>query len=266
MIFPEHCKYVGYASARPCGDRVYFLSRYLIRETEDGCELLEVTPDPEGKGMMRNVVASRVLAAADQVCQYPEKVQLHDRTLLLHLAKKSGFRCTIFHGLDEHTTFVLDPDLSDLLTIHVYDVTPPRASLSMSLHELESTGLFGGLSVQFSHHVRDLREIGADVYPCRASGFGHTLDADEMHGGEFIAGCLTGSQFYTECYGKDFTLENICPLEQVAEEPFIARCCRSEREGIRTWNGKRGAVVHWGANPSAIVQSVNDLVAQWRMK
>ena len=29
MIFPEHCKYVGIASTKPCGERVYFLSRYF---------------------------------------------------------------------------------------------------------------------------------------------------------------------------------------------------------------------------------------------
>jgi hypothetical protein len=58
MIFPEQCKQVGYASTKPCGDQVYFLSRYLVRDTGDGYELLEITPDPEGKGMMRTIVAS----------------------------------------------------------------------------------------------------------------------------------------------------------------------------------------------------------------
>ncbi len=59
MIFPEHCKYVGHASTQPCGDRVYFLSRYLLRDTGSGYEVLEVTPDPTGKGMMRDIVSSQ---------------------------------------------------------------------------------------------------------------------------------------------------------------------------------------------------------------
>ena len=42
-------------------------------------------------------------------------------------------------------TFVLDPDLSGLLKIHVYDVAPPRPSLSACIRELESAGLFGDL-------------------------------------------------------------------------------------------------------------------------
>ncbi len=266
MIFPEHCKYVGHASTKPCGDKVYFLSRYLIRDTACGPELLEVTLDPAGKGMMREIISSRVLAPPEQVYCYPERVQIHDRARLVRLAHESGYRCTIFTSLEENRTFVLDPDLSGFLTVHVYDVIPPRPTLSASLRDLETDGLFGELKVRFVHHIRDISTVTAEVYPCRAAGYTRTLDADPMQGGEHVAGCLTGSQFYTECYGKDFTLENICPLEQVQEEPFIARCCRAEREGIGSWNGKYGAIVHWGASPAMIARSVNELVTRWRAK
>ena len=264
MIFPEQCKQVGHASTKPCGDLVWFLSRYLVRDTDTGSELLEITPDPTGSSMMRRLVASKVIATANETYRYPEKVQINNRLRLVELALDSGYRCTIFTGLDEHMTFVLDPDLSDFLKIHVYDVTPPRPSLSACIRELEATGLFGDLSVTFCHHTRDITQVKADVYPCRAAGYAKTLDADLMQGGEKVAGCLTGSQFYTECYGKDFALENICPLESVREEPFIARCCRSEREGIGMYKGKFGAVVHWGASPSRIAHAVEDLVLQWR--
>jgi hypothetical protein len=266
MIFPEQCKQVGYASTKPCGDQVYFLSRYLVRDTGDGYELLEVTLDPAGKGMMRTIVAAKVIATAQETYRYPANVQIHDRTRLIGLALDTGYRCTIFTGLDEHMTFVLDPDLSGLLKIHVYDVAPPRPSLSACIRELESDGLFGDLSVTFCHHTRDITQVHADVYPCRAAGYTRTLDADPMQGGERVAGCLTGSQFYTECYGNNFVLENICPLESVREDPFIARCCRSERVGTGISKGKYGAVVHWGANPAQIAHAVNELVIQWRAK
>jgi hypothetical protein len=266
MIFPEQCKLVGFAATRPCGDQVYFLSRYLVRDTGDGYELLGITPDPGGSGMMRRIVASKLLASAQETCRYPGKVQIHDRTRLIGLALNTGFRCTIFTGLDEHMTFVLDPDMSGLLRIHVYDVAPPRPSLSACIRELESAGLFGDLSVTFCHHTRDIAQVQADVYPCRAAGFTRTLDADPMLGGERVAGCLTGSQFYTECYGKEFELENICPLESVQEEPFIARCCRSERVGMGVFRGKSGSVVHWGASPAQIACAVNELADQWRAK
>jgi hypothetical protein len=266
MIFPEHCKFVGRATTKPCDDKVYFLSRYLIRDCDSGYELLEVTLDSQCKCMMREIVSSRLLAGCGDVYWFPEKVQIHDRARLVGLALETGYRCTIFTGLDEHTTFVLDPDLSELPAIHVYDVSPPRPSLSASIRELEACGLFGELSVRFVHHVHDISQLNADVYPCRAAGFTRTLDADRMDGGERVAGCLTGRQFYTECYGRDFELENICPLEKVAEEPFIARCCRSEREGICTWNGNLGAVVHWGASPARITSLVNELVGKWRSR
>jgi hypothetical protein len=266
MIIPGHCKHVGRASTKPCHDRVYFLSRYIIRDTPGGHEVLEVTPDPDEKGMMRTILSSRVLAREKEVYRYPEKVNLYNRTRLVERALDTGYRCTIFTGHDEHQTFVLDPDLSGFLKIHVYDVSPPRPTLSSGIRELEAVGLFGDLSVQFCHHIRDITEIRADVYPCRASGFEKTLDADIMQGGEQVAGCLTSSQLYTECYGKDFRLVNICPLESVGDEPFIARCCRSEREGIRTWNGKSGAVVHWGAQPIQIFDSIRELVSLWRTR
>jgi hypothetical protein len=266
MIFPEECRQVGYASTKPCGDLVYFLSRFLVRDTGDGYELLEITPDPAGSSMMRRIVASKVIATNQETYRYPQKVQIHDRTRLIGLALDTGSRCTIFNGLDEHMTFVLDPDMSGLLRIHVYDVAPPRPSLSACIRELESAGLFGDLSVTFCHHTRDISQVQADVYPCRAAGYTRTLDADPMCGGERVAGCLTASQFYTECYGNDFELENICPLESVSEEPFIARCCRSERAGTGNWKGKYGTVVHWGSNPRQIASAVNDLVVQWRSK
>lgn len=266
MIFPEHCKNVGHATTKPCDDKVYFLSRYLLRDAGNGYEVLEVTLDPHDKGMMRAILSSRVLAKTHEVNCYPEKVNLHNRTRLVELALDTGCRCTIFTGHDEHQTFVLDPDLSEYLKIHVYDVSPPRPSLSACIRELEAAGMFGDLSVQFCHHIRDITEVHADVYPCRASGFEKTLDADFMRGGEQVAGCLTASQFYTECYGKDFQLVNICPLECIRQEPFIARCCRAEREGSTSWNGHTGAVVHWGAHPVKIYESVRDLVSRVRTK
>ena len=264
MIFPEHCKVVGIAAEKPCGDRVYALSRYLLRETDGGYELLEVVLDPSEKRVMREIVSSRVLATPYEIFPYPQMVQINDRTRLVRLAQESGYRCTVFTGLEENMTFVLDPDLQGFLAVHVYDVLPPRPTLSASLREMEAIGLFGELSVVFDHHVRDITAVPADVYPCRAAGYTRTLDADPLRGGERVAGCLTAQQLCTECYGTDFTLENICPLEQITEEPFIARCCRSEREGVGTWNGKLGAIVHWGASPAKIARSVQELVSRWR--
>jgi hypothetical protein len=264
MIFPRLCKEVGYASTKPCGDRVYFLSRYLIHATEHGHEVLEVLPQPKGKGLMRTIAGTRVLAGVDEVTWYPQKVQLHNRSRLVRLARDSGTRCTIFTGHDEHTTFVLDPDPSLFQTVSVYDITPPRPSLSATLRDLEEAGMFGELDVHFEHTLRDISQIDADVYPCRASGFKKTLDADLLIGGERVAGCQTAREIMKECYREGFEVTDICPLSMAADEPFITRCCRKEREGIGTFSGKFGAVVHWGASPYEIWAAVRDLLARWR--
>ncbi|MDD1665036.1 MAG: hypothetical protein LUQ32_06740 [Methanomicrobiales archaeon] len=264
MIFPGHCKEVGAVTGKPCGDRVYFLTRYLIRESPEGTQVVEVEQVPGDRGMMRRVASLRTLAAGDEVVRHPESVNLHDRTALLHLALSSAHRCTIFRGLDEHTTFVCDPDPSGLLTLHVYDILPPRPHLSATIHDLERDGLFGELSVEFAHHVRDIREIEADVYPCRAAGFTRTLDSDPVAEEDIVAACMTGAQILRECGGRGVIVKEICPLESVTEEPFIARCCRSEREGVMVFRGMFGGVVHWGATPRTIADTVKNVVEGWR--
>ncbi|MDD1677790.1 MAG: hypothetical protein LUO93_01215 [Methanomicrobiales archaeon] len=264
MIFPRECKEVGYADTHPCGDRVYFLSRFLVQKAGEGYEVLRVDLDPAGKGMLRRLLRTYLLATPDEVSWYPQKVQLHDRRHLVDLAVRSGTRCTIFSGYDEHITFVCDPDPSSFLTVHVYDIEPPLPTLSATLRELEATGLFGSLDVGFVHHVRDLASLMADVYPCRAAGFPRTLDADTVLSGDRVAGCLTAVQLLEACGVTDTVVEDICPLGQVKEEPFIARCCRSEREGIGIHRGKFGAVVHWAAPPWRVARILDDLVRAWR--
>jgi hypothetical protein len=261
-----HCKGVGVASTRPCGDRVYFLSQYLLRVAGDppGYDLVKVVPDPKGTGLMRSIQSEELVVPSEQVYCYPEKVQIHDHALLVRLAAESGYRCTVFTGLDEHLTFVLDPDPDELLTIHVYDIIPPRPSLSACIKELEACGLFGDLSVRFVHHIEDISTWDADVFPCRAAGFHRTLDADRMVGGEKVAGCITGATLYHECCDQEMTQLNTCPVDQVSEEPFIARCCRIERTGIAIHHGRFGAVVHWGASPADIAHSIQALVKEWR--
>ncbi|QYZ79028.1 hypothetical protein E2N92_06100 [Methanofollis formosanus] len=263
MIFPEECKYVGIATSQPLGEKVYFLSRWLIRETAEGPEVLAVRL-ADGNGLMREVKAGWVLATPDETVVWPEPVNFNDRSRLLRLARESGKRCTIFTSPDESRTFILDPEPGSLLTVHVYDIVPPRAHLVAVLEELEGVGLFGDLNITFEYHIRDIRDLEAEVYPCRAGGFDRTLDADRLEGTERVAGCLTARQFCAENYGEGIEIAEICPLTQVAEEPFIARCCRAEREGVGVWNKKFGGVVHWGASPHTVDQVLRDMLKEWR--
>lgn len=263
MIFPPHCKCVGYAREKIVGDKVYFLSEYLIHETEGGYEVLAVKAG-EGSGFMRPVESVTRIAGPDEVFMYPDRVVLHNRGDLIRKAIQTGKRCTIFTGIDEHMIFICDIDPAALLTIHVYDVTPPRPHLAGTLNSLEQTGIFGELEISFAYHVRDIRETGADVYPCRAGGFSRTIDSDRLTGAEQVAGCMTARQVLSDCYGTDFPIIDICPANQASQEPFIARCCRAERSGFQTIDGKRGVVVHWGATPKQITDAVYELVTNWR--
>jgi len=264
MIIPREYKRVGYADTRPCGKRVYFLSEYLVHRAGKGHELLRVITEPAERGLMRRVKETELLATAQETCWHPGKVNLANRTGLIRLAMESGHRCTIFTGLDEHITFVLDPSLEEYLSIHVYDVIPPSPSLSDRVRDLEAAGVFGELEIRFEHHLVDISTTGAEVYPCRAAGFSRTLDADPMEGGEVLAACRVGTGVYRECYGEDFRLVNICPLDMEKEEPFLTRCCQQERCGTGVRAGKYGTAVHWGASPRDILRAVEEVVAGWR--
>ena len=59
MIFPGQCKEVGYASTKPCGDQVYFLSRWLVRDTGTGYEVLEGHVGSCGRGHDASVLWGR---------------------------------------------------------------------------------------------------------------------------------------------------------------------------------------------------------------
>ena len=145
-------------------------------------------------------------------------------------------------------TFVVDPDPSQFLTVHVYDVVPPRCPrCHMRSATSKRLGCSGTSDVIFTHVLTDTGLVNADVHPCRAAGFTRTLDADPMHGGEVIAGCRASAGIFRECYGEDFRLKDICPLNTVKKEPFITRCCQKDRIGPATVNGLHGTVVHFGA-------------------
>ncbi|MDR3102376.1 MAG: hypothetical protein LBU24_04005 [Methanocalculaceae archaeon] len=263
MIFPAECKYIGSAATKPHGDRVYFLTKYLIYPVPEGFEILEVEHEGES-GYLRPVKSVRCLVGPRDIAVWDGPITPHDRTGLIKKALSTGKRCTIFGANDEHWTFVLDPDLAGVETVHVYDIKPPRPNLSETIRNLEELGFFGTQNVMFEYHVRDISKIAADVYPCRAGGFDRTLDRDHLHGGERVACCLTGRHICSERYGDDFVFEEICPLSQVAEEPFITRCCRADRSGVGIYNGMFGAVVHWGSSPRVMLEAVDEMIGTWK--
>ena len=114
MIFPRECKEIGFVETKPCGDRVYFLSEYGVRKTANGYEIIRFNKKPLETGLMREVAGTEVIVPSDDVLWYPFRVNIHNRAGLIRLAAESGTRATVFRGLDEHITFIIDPDPSQL--------------------------------------------------------------------------------------------------------------------------------------------------------
>jgi hypothetical protein len=267
MLFPAKCKQIGYARQMPVGEKAYFSSEYLIHEIEDGVYEISKVTLADGPELLRTVLNTTIIARPDEICVYPKRVQLHNRTDLIFRASRTGKRCTLFTGIDEHMNFVCDPDLQTLLPVHVYDLIPPFPHLSETLRELEETGIFGELEICFKHHIEDIRDSHADVYPCRAGGSEKSIDNDLLLEGEKVAGCMTARQILAECYDADFDLHDICPANVAQEDhtsPYIARCCRLERGGLVQTVDRIGYIVHWGDSPKAISDAVFELISTYK--
>lgn len=274
MIFPDEYKFVGIKDRERRGESVYFATEYLI--SRDGPSLYHVKS--RGSGFMREVVELELIASGQEIMFYPDIVDTRNRAGLIELADgvcRSGKANTVvFRGLDEHTTFVKDPDLAQILSIEVLDVSPPDPPwLVHVLAGLEACGVLGDLTVRFEPQILDLRQFDCDCvyYPCRASGLGRSLDTDRVvHERPRIVGCEVSREiFLANNPGKNFEFVNICPLhstEAVFEPrgPFITRCCRSERRGKTSKNGQPGMIVHWGDGPWKIAEAVRCLVQDLR--
>jgi hypothetical protein len=274
MIFPEEYKFVGIKDRERRGEPVYFATEYLI--SRDGPGLYHVKSC--GTGFMREVVELEPISFGQEIMFYPDIVDTRNRACLIELAEgvcRSGkVNTVVFRGLDEHITFVKDPDPAQVLTIEVLDVSPPNPPwLVHVLGGLEACGILGDLTVRFVSHILDLRQFdcASVYYPCRASGLGRSLDTDlVVHERPRIVGCAISREiFLANNPGKDFEFVNICPLhsfEPVFEPsgPFITRCCRSEQRGLTRKNGQIGMVVHWGDGPWKIAEAVRCLVQDIR--
>jgi len=268
LIFPADYKYVGAADEARPGDPIYFSTRYLI-VFGDEVVIYEVESEP-GEGFMRKVVSMEPMAIGGEILVYPEKVDTRNRTKLIDLATalcQGAVNTVIFKGADEHLTFVHQPDPSAITEIEVLDVVPPGPSWLVSvIEDLDRAGLFGDLTLKFKNRILDLRQFEGDgvYFPCTASGLGRSLDRDRVDVDDpLIVGCDVSKEVFMDVYpGKSYRFINTCPLSNDRLEPagpFITRCCRSERTGIRRSGGHLGVVVHWGDGAPKIGEAIRCL-------
>jgi len=282
MIFPPEYKNVGVTRSLPehADRRIYFLTEYMIEEDcseKDGSysySLYKVIK--KGDQLLRDVSSLELIASGEQVMKYGRELNIKDRALLIETAHelcKGNVNTVIFTGIDKHVTFVHKPELSAILEIEIVDVVPPEPSwLSSVVRRLEDSGVFGDLSVRFSENLTDLRQFEGEgtVFPCSSSGLqGKCLDSDIItEDGALLVGCeISRSLFESRFPGTAYSFVNICPFRSDVfkpSKPFITRCCRSEKSGIVTINGIRGAVVHWGASEFFVAGAVWDLVRELR--
>lgn len=281
MIFPEEYKYVGVTRIHPDDaheEPVYFLSRYLIVEqvTDVGREYSIYRIEHTGEELLRKVTKTEPIASGEQVIKYDKELNIKDRRLLIETAAEiceANVNTVIFTGFDKHMTFVHDPDISEIIDLEIVDVVPPEPSwLSLMVRRLEASGIFGDLSIRFKENMKDLRQFEGErtVFPCSSSGLeGKCLDSDIItEDGSLLVGCeISRKLFESRFPGLKYDFINICPFRSdiyTPQGPFVTRCCLSERSGLATINGIRGAVVHWGASEFQVALTIRELVQQIR--
>lgn len=279
MIFPDEYKRVGHSRELHDGEdkRIYFLTKYMIVERcndEKSYTLYEV--NHQGDDLLRDVESLKELASGEEIIRYDKELNIKDRTLLIETASnicKGNINTVIFTGIDKHLTFVHKPDLSAILDIEIVDVVPPEPSwLSSVVRRVEKSGIFGDLTIKFSENLTDLRRFEGEntVFPCSSSGLeGKCLDCDVIEeDGALLVGCeISKTLFESRFPEREYSFVNICPFKSDVfkpSKPFITRCCRSEKSGIVTINGIRGAMVHWGSSEFDVAKAIWDLVEDMR--
>lgn len=281
MIFPEEYKYVGVTHLNPneaYNEPIYFLSKYLIVEedTEIDKEYHIYRVEHTGEELLRRVTKTELIASGKQVLKYGEPLNIKDRRLLIEKASQlceGDVNTIIFTGLDRHVTFVYDPDPSEILDLEIVDVIPPEPSwLSIMIRKLEASGIFGDMSIRFRENMKDLRQFEGEktVFPCSSSGLqGKCLDSDTItEDGSLLVGCEISRKLFESRFPHlQYDFINICPFRSdiyTPKQPFVTRCCLSEKSGLATINGVKGAVVHWGASEFQVASTIRELVQQMR--
>ncbi len=273
MIFPDDIKYVGVCGKKPNrSEKVYFLTHYLIEHNND--EFTVYAVETEGEGAMREVVHVQLIAAPEQIVSYESEVDVHNRADLVELADmlcSDEVNTVIFRGIDKHLTFVHEPDITQILSIEVYDVVPPHPSVLLHwLTKLKEAGAFNDVMVKFVPrlvNLKDFEHLNA-VFPCSSSGLSPPyLDSDTFDGSVLLVGCNTGVQVMHSMYPDvSCELESFCPFSTrlyTPSGPFIARCCRRERCGLVSINGQKGYIVHWGVHQSELIKAVHALAREF---
>jgi len=268
LIFPMDYREVGTTREVRREDPIYFSTRYII-VLEEEPSIYAVDPAEE-TGFLRASRSNKLLAAPGEVIYNPFPVDTRDRAALIEWASRfcgEEVKAVVFRGVDEHLTFVYEPDLKAITDVEILDVVPPEPSwLVQTIDGLKASGMIGDLAMRFSSRVLDLSQYwGDDVYyPCTASGLGKSLDSDRVDVEDpLIVGCEISREVFRAAYpGKNHRFINTCPVSHPdlrPKGPFVTRCCRSERRGLTRIDGHTGVLVHWGDGAPQIYEAIRCL-------
>lgn len=314
LIMPSHCREVSIMETDedisnnekalreiPLDKEVYETTRYLlVGNKKRGFAILEVKKEKSNK-LFRKIVSVNVLALAKESASIDDlNVDVLNPNQLVPLAlkthRKSGKKATIVSGKYGHVSFALVRGKTELDTIEVVDVVPPRpGKLASMVEEAAKVGLIDSAvdikvrEIDLIKLAQKTKDKGAEVviFPCKSSEItpqsvgaktsfldkkGPPISKKE-YGKLGLVGCDVSLETFQHFSGRDFdtskiVFEQMCPKKAVPDKlPFITKCCK-QRDGYKPIleRGALGVVVPWGARLTEVSEALNWLLHEMKRR
>lgn len=253
------------------GWRAYKRAEYIV--LRNGQDLAVVRfAKKEGRGGMFGTVSDYEIISlpGDTVFYEDPRLDVLNTPALAAIQGRYPGKTVVVKGMFSHINFIKD---LNPVTLRVIDNVPPSPSkLGVLVDIALASGYIDHPAVPLSIEI-DMADCVADVrteavmFPCRVSGLSAEIpfyfldEAPELHHEVTLIGCHLSKRIYSELYGGDVPLLNVCPLDHVPEDNVktIVKCCKVKEGHQRKGNT---ASVPWGATVPEVVDAINDLMSE----
>ena len=277
-MLPDHCKDVSLRvvdfplteeeiARHAAGKKAYTRTEFIILKHGEQHAIVRIFKEG-GVELFRPISAYKVIALPDStVFIRDDEIDVLNRPRMASVALQHPGKTVIVQGLFNHVSFVQG---SEVLTLHVLDVVPPRpAKLSYLVAKALDAGLID-LPIVITEEKIDLNDLEREVqtprvvFPCRASGLTSGKDVfflDEtprIEGDVTLVGCDLSLRIFQSIYKRKPQFIPMCPHELAPNDgkKRLVKCCRV-KEGFELEGDL--AIVPWGATVIDVAQAIRAL-------
>ena len=272
-MLPDHCKDVSLREVdfplteeeiarHAAGKKAYTRTEFIILKHGEQHAIVRIFKEG-GVELFRPISAYKVIALPDStVFIRDDEIDVLNRPRMASVALQHPGKTVIVQGLFNHVSFVQG---SEVLTLHVLDVVPPRPA---KLSYLPRTVYVGPEIIKVvTDFMKDAPHMNGTprvVFPCRASGLTSGKDVfflDEtprIEGDVTLVGCDLSLRIFQSIYKRKPQFIPMCPHELAPNDgkKRLVKCCRV-KEGFELEGDL--AIVPWGATVIDVAQAIRAL-------